>query len=67
MVMGSKEGMQYIRPEGEIYACPVCRYTDGFHVSFNINKETDSGEIVLICPSCHHRFNLGWNVRLNGN
>ena len=67
MKMGSPEGIDTISPEGEIYTCPVCKYTDGFHVSFNMTTGTNEGEIVLICPACHRRFTLGWNVKLNGN
>ena len=62
--MGSKTGVEAIRPEGEIYTCPACGYTDGFHVSFNLANGNDA-EIVLICPSCHARFTLGWNIQLH--
>ena len=64
MEMGSHDKIQAIEPKGEIYTCPVCLYKDGFHVSFRINDASGRGEIVLICPSCHHRFDIGWEVSL---
>ncbi len=65
MKMGSKEAVEYIKPEGEIYTCPTCGYTDGFHVSFDINKDSGTGDVVLICPACHVRFRLGWSVKID--
>ena len=67
MKMGSSKGIDAIQPDGEIYICPVCNYTDGFHVAFNMNTGTERGEIVLICPACHNRFTLGWKIQLSDN
>ncbi len=67
MEMGSAEKIDSIEPAGEIYTCPACAYKDGFHVSFNIQGDSHEGEIVLICPNCHSRFRIGWNVSLGGN
>ncbi|MBW1698368.1 MAG: hypothetical protein JRK26_16385 [Deltaproteobacteria bacterium] len=64
MKMGSEQGIERIQPKGEVYKCPVCNYTDGFHVSFNMEAGSNLAEIVLICPSCHRRFNIGWKVQL---
>ena len=47
---------------GMVDTCPVCGYTDGFHVSFN--KKDDQVGIVLICPNCHQRLRSGWNIRV---
>jgi hypothetical protein len=65
MVMGSNNNMGMIKPEGEIYTCPKCAYTDGFHVSFKVAESNRKAEIILICPNCHSRFQLGWNVDLS--
>ena len=65
MKMGSSEGIGTIKPEGEIYTCPACGYTDGFHVSFNLLDSGGEAEIILICPSCNARFALGWKVRIS--
>jgi transcription initiation factor IIE alpha subunit len=63
MEIGSEHKIQDIQTEGEIYICPVCSYKDGFHVSFKLDK-SGKGEIILICPKCHRRFRLGWEVTL---
>jgi hypothetical protein len=65
MTMGTDKNIETISPEGEIYTCPACRYTDGFHVSFKMIPDTDKAEIYLICPNCHSRFRLGWRVSLS--
>jgi len=67
MEMGTDKDIATISPEGEIYTCPACGYTDGFHVSFKIIPDTDKAEIYLICPNCHKRFRLGWQVTLNAS
>jgi predicted RNA-binding Zn-ribbon protein involved in translation (DUF1610 family) len=64
MEMGSVEKPGTIKPEGEIYVCPACGYTDGFHVSFKVAGATQKADIYLICPNCHKRFTLGWQVDL---
>ena len=51
-----------IAPEGEVSTCPVCGYTDGFHVSFLLPAGKTEGDIRLICPNCHERFDIGWKV-----
>ncbi len=46
--------------KGTIDTCPVCGYTDGFHVSF----KSDGGiKIILICPQCHSRFDPDWRLK----
>ena len=65
MVMGANNKVGKIKPEGEIYTCPTCGYTDGFHVSFKVAESKQKAEIILICPNCHSRFQLGWNVDLS--
>jgi len=54
--------MKQIKPEGSLYACPACGYEDGFHVSFSFKNDSGKGEIILICPACHQRFDIGWPV-----
>jgi hypothetical protein len=63
MIMGTQESIERIDPRGEIYTCPGCGYTDGFHVSFNLAGDRPEGELYLICPSCHRRYTVGWMVR----
>jgi hypothetical protein len=63
MVMGARE-IKDLKAEGEVYVCPVCGYTDGFHVSFLCSKKDQPAEIILICPNCHSRFRIGWGISL---
>lgn len=65
MEMGAKDKVGTISPEGEIYTCPACGYTDGFHVSFKVAGVKSKAEIYLICPNCHNRFRLGWQLDLS--
>ncbi len=67
MEMGSRERVQQIEPEGEIYACPSCGYTDGFHVSFKVVPNTRKADIYLICPNCHNRFRISWQADLSAS
>lgn len=67
MVMGSKDAIKEINPEGEIYTCPNCGYTDGFHVSFKTGNNSGKADIYLICPNCHSRFRIGWQVELTAS
>lgn len=64
MEMGSGNRVGKIEPEGEIYVCPSCSYTDGFHVSFKVKSATTVADIYLICPNCHSRFTVNWQVNL---
>ena len=65
MAMGARDKISNIKPEGEIYTCPKCSYTDGFHVSFKVAGTESKAEIFLICPNCHSRFRLGLHVDLS--
>ncbi len=67
MEMGSKSEIASIKPEGEIYRCPACGYTDGWHVSFKVGVSGRDAEIILICPNCHNRFQIGWQVSFAQN
>ena len=65
MEMGARQKVKKIEPEGEIYTCPNCTYTDGFHVSFKVGDNTRKADIYLICPNCHSRFRIGWQADLS--
>jgi len=65
MEMGSKKEIGRIEPQEELYRCPSCDYSDGFHVSFKMGKMDKQAEVYLICPSCHSRFRMGWKVSLS--
>jgi hypothetical protein len=63
--MGSSKEIGRIEPQGEIYQCPSCGYRDGFHLSFRLNQEALKGKVYLICPSCHSRFRIGWEISVS--
>ena len=65
MTMGAKGRVEQITPEGEMYTCPSCGYTDGFHVSFKAAGTARKAEIFLICPNCHSRFRINWLADLS--
>ena len=67
MEMGSKQQVEVIDPEGEIYACPSCAYPDGFHVSFKVSGKSLDADIYLICPNCHARFRINWQADLSAS
>jgi transcription elongation factor Elf1 len=60
--------------ENELHTCPDCGYERGFHTSFV--RASASGDnpvktvqevfrVVLICPECGARYDVGWRVPLN--
>jgi hypothetical protein len=55
----------------ELHTCPSCGYTLGFHTSFinaNVSKGNpikstrETWRVILICPECGARFDVGWRV-----
>ncbi len=54
-----------IKPEGNLSVYPHCGYKDGFHVSFDIEPDSEKAKVILICPDCHKRFRMGWSVHLD--
>ena len=55
-----EKNAQKLKLEGTVDTCPVCGYTDGWHVSFKV--EGDLKRIILICPQCHSRFDPEWKI-----
>jgi len=60
-----------IKAGGEFHICPSCGYELGFHTSFisvNTGKDNpvrstrDVYRVILICPECGSRYDLGWRV-----
>ena len=54
-----------IAVEGELRACPECDYDNGFHVSFVGPGSDGKLTVLLICPNCSARFDLGWHIVAN--
>ncbi len=65
MEMGSEKEAEKIGPQREIFQCPSCNYSKGFHVSFLLNQQRWEAEVYLICPSCESRFRIGLNVPIS--
>ena len=42
--------------------CASCGYERGFHVSFL--RDGEEQRIVLICPNCGARYDVGWRAKL---
>ena len=43
----------------ELHVCPNCGYQRGFHVSFISKDSQERLALVLICPSCGSRYDVG--------
>jgi hypothetical protein len=54
--------IERIDVEQELRACPACDYERGFHASFIREKAPGDDKalrVVLICPSCGARYDIG--------
>jgi uncharacterized protein YbaR (Trm112 family) len=58
----SKDPIQQITLEKELHICPACGYTDGFHVSFKKAKSSKGWNVILICPQCHAKYQIDWEI-----
>ena len=50
--------------ENEFRVCLSCGYEMGFHVSFLGDNNEKKFTIILICPNCGARFNVGLKLSL---
>ncbi len=57
------EQIKSTQVKDEFRTCTVCGYDQGFQVSF-LRKEGDRVQIVMICPECGARFDVGWQIAL---
>jgi hypothetical protein len=56
--------------ETELHVCPDCGYQLGFHTSFvsagtnrvPVRSTRDVYRVILICPDCGARYDVGWRV-----
>jgi hypothetical protein len=46
----------------EFRVCAACGYERGFHVSFL--RDGADYKIVLICPNCGARYDVGWRAEV---
>ena len=47
----------------DLYTCDVCGYDKGFHTSFK--KHEYEHRVILICPDCGQRYDVGWKTQVN--
>ncbi len=59
--MSVAEKIYTVALETEFRICSVCGYDLGFHVSFLVEKGGIT-RLILICPECGSRFDVGWRV-----
>jgi hypothetical protein len=74
--MTEPKEIREIAVEHELHACPDCTYALGFHTSFlkagadmdsPVRSTRDVFRVILICPECGARFDIGWRVSLVGS
>lgn len=51
--------VEAVRMEGEFRVCPACGYERGFHVSLVAPADASRVVLVLICPNCGARYDVG--------
>ena len=52
-----------IEVQQEFRQCPACDYQRGFHVSFLRKGSEEPLQLVLICPSCGARYDIGKAIK----
>jgi uncharacterized Zn finger protein len=60
--MKAFETIENIEVSEEFRVCPNCGYDLGFHTS--LLKEKIHYKIILICPTCGARYDVGWTIDL---
>lgn len=63
--------IRILKVADELHICPACGYALGFHMSFvhasagkdnPIKSTRDVYRVILICPGCGARFDVGWRI-----
>jgi uncharacterized protein with PIN domain len=58
--MKTSEEIVKVELAEEFRICPKCGYELGFHSSF---QRAERGyRIILICPECRARYDVGWRM-----
>ena len=70
--MPSLKEISCLSVENELDTCPACGYKLGFHTSFvsaNASRDNPAAtsarevyRVILICPECGARYDVGWRV-----
>ncbi len=48
-----------VEVEDDFRTCAGCGYARGFHVSFIPRQDRNSLVVILVCPNCGARFDIG--------
>ena len=53
--------IESVDAQGEFRVCPACEYQRGFHVSLITPNKGEHARVVLvlICPNCGARYDVG--------
>ncbi|MEW6355435.1 MAG: hypothetical protein AB1696_03855 [Planctomycetota bacterium] len=46
----------------ELHTCPGCGYDRGFHASFKRKGRAKALRLILICPNCGARYDIGKEI-----
>ena len=53
------EKITAVEVKTEFRICQECDYGRGFHVSFVTPNDSDTLQLILICPNCGARYDIG--------
>jgi len=56
---GVSEEISRVEVAEDFHVCPRCGHQRGFHLSFIARQGTDSPSLILICPDCGARLDIG--------
>ncbi len=56
---GVSEEIGRVEVTEDFHICPSCGYQRGFHLSFIARQGTDSSSLILVCPDCGARLDIG--------
>jgi len=59
--MSISKKVEPLKLEDEFQTCPVCGYDMGFHLSFKRRSKNETN-VLLICPQCGARFDIGLTI-----
>ncbi|MBU0517751.1 hypothetical protein KKA00_01210 [bacterium] len=60
--MSVAEKIKTVQVQDEFRTCLVCGYDMGFQTS--VVRAGAAVRVILICPECGARFDIGWTVNL---